>query len=280
MGEDERLSKHRRPSRLARVRQIGHSPLQLSIAAGVAGTVAVTGTVVASAADHAEAHGSGNQRPAAPSSGQADTATQAVDAADALGGTDVAYSAEALTVRLAVDAERVARAERLAEAKARAIAKRKAEKRAALAEKRAERRAAQQQAEEARTFTAASRGVERMSASAANVLQAAAAVASGAYYTYGGAGPSGFDCSGFTAYVFAKVGVSLPHSSSAQRAMVQSISSPQPGDLVFVYNGGGGSIGHVGIYAGGGYWWEAANPSTGVGLHRAWSSAVSYGRVL
>ena len=42
-----------------------------------------------------------------------------------------------------------------------------------------------------------------------------------------------------------------------------SVSSPQPGDLVFVYNGGGGSVGHVAIYAGGGYWWEAANPSVG-----------------
>ena len=62
--------------------------------------------------------------------------------------------------------------------------------------------------------------------------------------------------------------------------MVQSVSSPQPGDLVFVYNGGGGSIGHVAIYAGNGYWWEAANPEVGVGLHRAWTTNVSYGRIL
>ncbi|MEO7981598.1 MAG: NlpC/P60 family protein, partial [Sporichthyaceae bacterium] len=79
---------------------------------------------------------------------------------------------------------------------------------------------------------------------------------------------------------FAKMGISLPHSSAAQRSMVQSVSSPQPGDLVFVYNGGGGSIGHVAIYAGGGYWYEAANPSAGVGYHRAWTTNVSYGRVL
>ncbi len=119
-----------------------------------------------------------------------------------------------------------------------------------------------------------------MSASASHALQLAAAAASGAYYTHGGAGPQGFDCSGFTMYVFSKMGISLPHSSSAQRASVQSVSSPQPGDLVFVYNGGGGSVGHVAIYAGGGYWWEASNPSVGVGKHRAWSSNVSYGRVL
>src|SRR5690606_6912926 len=41
----------------------------------------------------------------------------------------------------------------------------------------------------------------------------------GAPYRYGGADPSGFDCSGFTQFVYAHVGVSLPHSSSAQGAM-------------------------------------------------------------
>ena len=138
----------------------------------------------------------------------------------------------------------------------------------------------QARASQARSFTSASRGVERTSASAAHALQVAAEAASGAYYVHGGAGPNAFDCSGFTMYVFSKMGISLPHSSSAQRSMVQSVSSPQPGDLVFVYNGGGGSVGHVAIYAGGGYWWEASNPSTGVGKHRAWTSNVSYGRIL
>lgn len=264
------MSKHRRPSRLARVRQVGNSPLQLSIAAGVAGTVAVTGTVVASAAD-----GSDTVR---TSTAGSDVRAAAAGAALANVGaladsTDLRNAGAALALRTAVDAAQVERAERLAAARARAIAKRQAERRAA--ERRAAERAAQ-----ARTFKAASRSVERMSASAANVLRIAASVASGAYYSYGGDGPNGFDCSGFTSYVFAKVGISLPHSSSAQRSMVRSVSSPQPGDLVFVYNGGGGSIGHVAIYAGGGYWWEAANPSTGVGKHRAWSSNVSYGRVL
>jgi cell wall-associated NlpC family hydrolase len=125
-----------------------------------------------------------------------------------------------------------------------------------------------------------SRSVERMSASASHALQIARDAASGAYYTHGGAGPNGFDCSGFTMYVFSKMGISLPHSAASQSAMVQHVSNPQPGDLVFVYNGGGGSVGHVAIYAGGGYWWEAANPSAGVGYHRAWTTNVSYGRVL
>lgn len=268
------MSKHRRPSRLARVRQVGHSPLQLSIAAGVAGTVAVTGTVVASAADGSDTVRTTN----AGSGARSAVAAAALGNVGALGdGTDLRSDSAALALRTAVDAAQVERAERLAAAHARAIAKRKAEERA---ERRAAERRAAERAAQARSLQTASRGVERMSASAANVLQIAASVASDAYYTYGGTGPNGFDCSGFTSYVFAKVGISLPHSSSAQRSVARPVSTPQPGDLVFVYNGGGGSIGHVGIYAGGGYWWEASNPSMGVGKHRAWSSAVSYGRVL
>ena len=255
------MSKHRKPSRLARASRIANSPLQLTIAAGVAGTVAVTGTVVASAA------------PATKPEPRKDTSRPVAKQMVVATPTAVGPQDPLGDVRAEVAAAHQKRADRLAAARERAIEKRKAARQAA--EKRARKRAA-----EARSFSAASRGVERMSASAANVLQIAAAAASGAYYTHGGAGSKGFDCSGFTAYVFAQVGVSLPHSSSAQRGVVQPVSDPQPGDLVFVYNGGGGSIGHVGIYAGGGQWWEASNPSTGVGKHGAWSSAVSYGRVL
>lgn len=240
---------------------MANNPVHLGIAAGVAGTLSVTGTVVASASPTTKQTTTLKAKPVAVERPAADT-------------TDLASTQAALALRDAVTTAQQERGERIAKAKARAEARRKAELRA----KR--RAAAEKRAAEARTFSSASRSVERMSASAANVLQIAAEVASGAYYAYGGDGPSGFDCSGFTSYVFSKVGVSLPHSSSAQAASVQRVSSPQPGDLVFVYNGGGGSIGHVAIYAGNGYWWEASNPSTGVGKHRAWSSNVSYGRVL
>jgi cell wall-associated NlpC family hydrolase len=68
-------------------------------------------------------------------------------------------------------------------------------------------------------------------------------------YVYGGASPSGFDCSGFVMYVFAQVGVSLPHNAAAQYGygMPVSFDQLQAGDLVF-FNG----LGHVGIYIGGG----------------------------
>jgi cell wall-associated NlpC family hydrolase len=71
----------------------------------------------------------------------------------------------------------------------------------------------------------------------------------GTPYVYGGSSPSGFDCSGFTMYVFAQIGVSLPHYTVAQYSMGAPVSQSQlePGDLVF-FDG----LGHVGIYIGGG----------------------------
>jgi peptidoglycan DL-endopeptidase CwlO len=80
----------------------------------------------------------------------------------------------------------------------------------------------------------------------------------GTPYVWGGASPSGFDCSGFVMYVFAQIGVSLPHSSYAQYGYGSPVSRGdlQPGDLVF-FDG----LGHVGIYIGGGSFIHA--PHTG-----------------
>jgi cell wall-associated NlpC family hydrolase len=68
-------------------------------------------------------------------------------------------------------------------------------------------------------------------------------------YVYGGSTPAGFDCSGFVMYVFAQVGVSLPHNAAAQYGYGTPVdrSQLQAGDLVF-FNG----LGHNGIYIGGG----------------------------
>jgi cell wall-associated NlpC family hydrolase len=80
----------------------------------------------------------------------------------------------------------------------------------------------------------------------------------GVPYVWGGSSPRGFDCSGFVAYVFAQIGVSLPHSSYAMYGMGTPVSMSQlePGDLVF-FTGAS----HMGIYIGGGQFIHA--PHTG-----------------
>jgi cell wall-associated NlpC family hydrolase len=81
----------------------------------------------------------------------------------------------------------------------------------------------------------------------------------GARYRYGATGPSSFDCSGFTRYVYSRFGVSLPHQSGAQSHAVHLIPAArkQPGDLIF-FRTRSGRIDHVGIYAGGNFVYAAS----------------------
>lgn len=81
-------------------------------------------------------------------------------------------------------------------------------------------------------------------------------------YVYGGSSTSGFDCSGFTQYVYKHFGVTLNRTAAAQSSNGTAVSRSnlQPGDLVMF----GSPINHVGIYVGGGRIVHAANPSRGV----------------
>lgn len=85
----------------------------------------------------------------------------------------------------------------------------------------------------------------------------------GCKYVYGGTTPSGFDCSGFTSYVYKLHGVSLSRTAAGQysNGVAVARSDLQPGDLVMFGKSG---INHVGIYIGGGRMVHAANPSRGV----------------
>ena len=100
----------------------------------------------------------------------------------------------------------------------------------------------------------------------------------GVPYVWGGASPSGFDCSGLVMYVYAQVGVSLPHNAAMQYNSVGvyvSRDQLQPGDLVF-FDG----LGHMGMYIGGGQFIHA--PHTGdvvkiSSLNDSWYASTYYG---
>ncbi len=82
----------------------------------------------------------------------------------------------------------------------------------------------------------------------------------GVPYVSGGSTPAGFDCSGFTAYVYRQFGVSLPRTASGQATVGKTVAKKDllPGDLVFFNTYGG--ISHVGIYVGGGEFIHATVP--------------------
>lgn len=89
-------------------------------------------------------------------------------------------------------------------------------------------------------------------------------------YVWGGNGPTGYDCSGFTQNAFAQAGIELPRNSKAQYAAASqyvSLDSLQVGDLVFWSNNGSASgIYHVAMYIGDGKIAHARNPQMGVAV--------------
>lgn len=133
-----------------------------------------------------------------------------------------------------------------------------------------------------RAEQAASRAQARAAAIRATRIQimVEAARLAGIPYRAGGTSPNtGFDCSGFTSYVFRQVGISLPRVSRDQWASTTPIprSQAKRGDMVFFHSGG--RVYHAAIYAGGGRVWHS--PRTGDVVSRVpiWSSHVFFGRV-
>jgi peptidoglycan DL-endopeptidase CwlO len=134
--------------------------------------------------------------------------------------------------------------------------------------------AAEEAAEVAASTVSTATSVDVPASAIGNSVISIASRYVGVPYVSGGASPSGFDCSGFTQYVFSLVGISLPRTADAQRAATTRVSNPQPGDLVFF----GSPAYHVGIYAGNGMMWDSPRSGKAVALRSIWSSSVTYGR--
>jgi cell wall-associated NlpC family hydrolase len=113
----------------------------------------------------------------------------------------------------------------------------------------------------------------------AKVLREAAKL-KGTPYRYGGTTTRGFDCSGYTGFVYKKAGHKLPRTSRQQYSATKHISrkAAKPGDLVFFKSGGGG-VYHVGIYAGGNMLWHSSRPGKPVAKAKIWTSSVAFGHI-
>ncbi len=85
-------------------------------------------------------------------------------------------------------------------------------------------------------------------------------------YVYGGASPSGFDCSGLVYYVYKNYVTGLPRGATSQSKLGQYVEKEnlQKGDLIYFTENQGTNITHVGIYLEDGYFVHAANPKRGV----------------
>jgi cell wall-associated NlpC family hydrolase len=133
-----------------------------------------------------------------------------------------------------------------------------------------------------RASTTSSRSTERSYVANAPVPQTVAGNAVleiaaryvGVPYVSGGTTPDGFDCSGFTSYVYAQLGITLPRSSADQRnvGVVVSAADALPGDLIW-------SPGHVGIYAGDGMQIDSPRPGKTIQFRSIWQSNPIFIRV-
>lgn len=190
------------------------------------------------------------------------------------------YEAALAAAKAKAEAEAKAKAEAEAKKKAEAEAKKKAEAKA-----RAEAKAKAEA--EAKKKAEANKKPQSVGASAPTKSGAAVVAYAkqflGYPYVYGGASPSGFDCSGFVKYVFAHFGVKMNRTASAQmdNGSPVSMSNLIPGDVVFFKKAGSSAsrASHVGIYIGNGQFIHASTSSTGVIISKMSSAYYTSGFV-
>lgn len=153
--------------------------------------------------------------------------------------------------------------------------KSQAEKDAEANQAAAQQEAAQRQQAAAQQAAAASRSSSRFSLPTDGIATGSgldivnfALKFQGVPYVFGGTDPStGFDCSGFTQYVFGKFGINLPRTSGAQATVGVAVTDPAPGDLMVTPDGG-----HVGIYVGNGYMVHAPAPGQSVTYQKVYQT--------
>jgi len=109
---------------------------------------------------------------------------------------------------------------------------------------------------------------------AGNAVLEIAARYVGVPYRSGGKTPAGFDCSGFTSYVYGQLGIHLPSISSAQRYAGVEVSraDAKPGDIIW-------TPGHVGIYAGGNMQIDSPRPGLTIQFRGIWQTNPHFIRV-
>lgn len=131
-----------------------------------------------------------------------------------------------------------------------------------------------QRSQEASASRSAARETVASSSSGSAILDYAEQY-TGIMYLWGGSTPDGFDCSGYTQFVFAQAGINIPRTTEAQRQASTPVSTPQPGDLVFW----GAPAYHVAIYAGDGMIYDSGRAGLPSQKRAMFSGVTSFGRI-
>lgn len=290
------VGRHRAPERYNPLTEIGTviSQTGTPLAKGSA-VLAASGGLVAAIAIPAQASTAADQVDTTPV--QSAAAAPAAPAAAAVTAPNAPATSTAATSAFGkIEVEPVAKPTGPTPYQLRMRAEREQAREAAAQERQREQEQAQAEREQAaqeRESQAASRSQERQSpapqaststpaaetaspapAASSNVIEIAKQYI-GTPYVYGGSTPAGFDCSGFTQYVFAKAGKSIPRVTTAQQAAATPVSSPQPGDLVFF----GSPSWHVGIYVGDGMMIDSPRTGSSVSIRPIFDGVSGYGRV-
>ncbi|OLT22974.1 hypothetical protein BJF81_12090 [Ornithinimicrobium sp. CNJ-824] len=277
------LGRHRRPTRLATAgtrltRSAAIAATSTGLVAGAALSSGATpqdrstGVAPADALLRVVDHVAAAERPAV-----AAKAPDVVEAARSFGTTGFS-AARVVTAAPAADRAQ----EQVAERAAQQVAEREAPAASRTQEREAAPPAQQQaapaqqaQPEPAPEPTPAPAPAPQPAPAPSGGVLSVAAAYTGIPYVWGGTTPAGFDCSGYTQYVFAQVGIALPRTAAQQQAYATPVSNPQPGDLVFY----GYPAYHMGIYAGNGMMYDSPRPGKFSSLRPMFDGVSGYGRV-